>query len=84
MSIIIFITLSGVSFNETMSDGEQRKMTLSLAENMMKSPKREFQDVTPITGAFVPIVKFRHRKLNLNCDLSFRSGINILNSMLVK
>lgn len=43
-----------------------------------------FRNIVSIPFARVPIVKFTHSKSNLNCDLSFKSGLSTMNSLLVK
>lgn len=57
---------------------------LNLFCEEMKLRKNEFQDIQPITSAYVPILKFKHRKSSLNSDLSFKNGHSVANSKLVK
>lgn len=45
---------------------------------------KEFKNVEKICDAYVPIVKFYHIPTKLNCDVSFKSGLSVYNSKLVK
>ncbi|VVC43544.1 Hypothetical protein CINCED_3A009726 [Cinara cedri] len=51
---------------------------------VFRSQINDFRQIQLITGARVPIVKFYHIPSNLNCDLSFKSGLSTHNTKLVR
>lgn len=44
----------------------------------------EFNKVEQICNARVPIIRFYHVPTQLNCDVSFKSGLSLYNSKLIK
>lgn len=44
----------------------------------------EFNKVEKICNARVPIIRFYHVPTQLNCDVSFKSGLSLYNSELIK
>ncbi|XP_065201731.1 uncharacterized protein LOC135832419 [Planococcus citri] len=61
----------------------QQQLVLYFSNKMRQLPG-DYRNIVSIPFARVPIVKFTHTKSNLNCDLSFKSGLSTMNSLLVK
>jgi len=64
---------------------------ISMQVNLVKtfatqflSNDKEFQNVKEVCDARVPIVKFYHVPTQLNCDVSFKSGLSSFNSKLIR
>jgi len=48
------------------------------------SKSGEFKNIEEICDARVPILKFYHIPTKLNCDVSFKSGMSLMNTKLIK
>lgn len=81
-SIIIFI---GGTFDGSMANDYEFQVNLikSLAKQChLRSP--EFKNIKEICDARVPILKLYHVPTRFNCDISFKSGLSVRNSKLIK
>ncbi|XP_050434849.1 terminal uridylyltransferase Tailor-like [Adelges cooleyi] len=65
---------------------DSRIKQLQLVDLFIESFEKseDFINIVTLKDARVPIVRFRHKPTNLKCDLSFRSGLTVRNSSLVK
>lgn len=45
---------------------------------------KEFKNVKEICDARVPIIKFYHEPTQLYCDISFKSGMGVRNTKLIR
>lgn len=61
----------------------QVKLVKTLTKCCLLSPE-EFQNVVEVSSARVPIVKFYHAPTKLICDVSFKSGLSVYNTNLIK
>lgn len=61
----------------------QQQLVVAFSNAMKMTPKH-FQNVISVPFARVPIVKFTDVCSGLNCDLSFKSGLSTMNSILVR
>ncbi|XP_026820222.1 uncharacterized protein LOC113558852 [Rhopalosiphum maidis] len=61
----------------------QVELVKTFTERCLLKPK-VFQNVEEICNARVPIVKFYHIPSKLNCDVSFKSGLSVYNTKLIK
>ena len=62
---------------------EQAKRVLRFHDGM-NCCQKEFRKILALTTAQVPILRFKHVGTGLHCDLSFRSGMAVKNSELIK
>lgn len=74
---------AGDSFYAGLSDEEQKEWAETFYEEMIKQPDT-YSDVHITTSTYAAFIKFKHNPSNLECDLSFRSGMSTTNSQLVK
>lgn len=66
-----------------MGDDEQKELAVKFHEKII-SQQDVFSEIHLSTSPYVAFVKFKHIPSDLNCDISFRSGMSTTNSKLVK
>ena len=52
-------------------------------KNLLYKRRSEFEGVVPIPRARTPIIKFHHVPTSMNCDISFKNGLGLVNSQLI-
>lgn len=53
-------------------------------KNLMYKKDSIFTKIVPIPKAKTPIIKFCHAPTNISCDISFKNGLGVYNSYLIK
>lgn len=81
---ILFFFITDDTFDGELADNIDAQVNLvKLFAKQFLSNGKEFQNVTEVCDARVPIVKFYHIPTQLNCDVSFKSGLSLFNSKLI-
>nr|XP_018903271.1 PREDICTED: uncharacterized protein LOC109034524 [Bemisia tabaci] len=85
----LFLDLTGTMYQGTKAsvDSQMRVEMIKAIRritNIFRQMPNEFTALVPITSARVPILKFKHVKTNSNCDLSFKNGLSVENTKLVR
>lgn len=78
----MYIRVLGDCFSGTIADDYLRQ--IELLDLFVGAASNEFVELEIQTETRIPIVRFLHESTNFRCDLSFRSGLGVLNSKLVK
>lgn len=79
------ILSSGGTFDGKISNKQNRQTRFikEFAESCLIRHE-EFNKVEQICKTRVPIIRFFHVPTQLNCDISFKSGLSLYNSKLIK
>lgn len=86
MNINLFVfSIKGDTFNGDIANDIDRQVDLvkMFAIKCYLKPD-EFKNVEEICDARVPIIKFYHVPTKFNCDISFKSGLSVYKSELIK
>ncbi|XP_026819407.1 terminal uridylyltransferase Tailor-like [Rhopalosiphum maidis] len=80
----LYIEIANSFCGELSNDPYAQNDLIRYVEKLFRSQKYEYSQIRSITTARVPIIKFFHVPTGFYCDLSFRSGLSIYNTRLVK
>lgn len=83
--LLIFLISADNTFDGTIAHDNKIQVSLvKLLGEHCRLNRDKFKNIEEVCDARVPIVKFYHEPTQLNCDLSFKSGLSVLNSKLIK
>lgn len=80
----IFLDIGDMYAGDEFQDSLSQIQIVKKVHNVMIKAKEEFQDVIQIPTARTPIVKFHHRKTEIDCDVSFRHGLSVENTKFLR
>jgi len=81
---INFIFIIDNSFNGKIANNLNKQVSLVKIFAKQCLLNNEFTNVQEVHSARVPIVKFHHIPTKFDCDVSFKSGLSLFNSKLVR
>lgn len=72
------------TFNGQISNNAVQINLVKAFANRCSLYNKKFQNIEKICHARVPIVKFYHVPTKLHCDVSFKSGLSVCNTKLIR
>jgi len=84
INIIILFCLDGTFDGKIADDYDIQVSLVKKFVGQCRLNGNVFENIEEVCDARVPIVKFYHLPSQLNCDVSFKSGLNWFNSKLVR
>nr|CAH7762201.1 unnamed protein product [Callosobruchus chinensis] len=80
----VFIDVGDMYTGTKNQDAQSQVTFVRKAANQLSKYKKEFLDITKISGARTPIVQVYHALTNIDCDLSFRHGLSVENTKFLR
>jgi len=84
INIIILFCLDGTFDGKIANDNDRQVSLVKKFAGQCRLNSNVFGNIEEVRDARVPIVKFYHLPTQLNCDVSFKSGLSLFNSKLVR
>ncbi|KAJ9599948.1 hypothetical protein L9F63_009776 [Diploptera punctata] len=79
----IFLDTGGMYDGNDRQEPEVQELIVSMTENALKDLSSECSRVESIPKARTPIVRFYHNASKTQCDVAFRHGLGVHNTMLI-